>query len=81
MAEMEKMFINGVTRGQASDEIRKLWLSVPATSRRAAADDSNEWLSTLSDSCAPDDQTVKAMTNTLVHGVQHVPWTRQLREA
>jgi hypothetical protein len=39
MAELEKMYINGVTQRQASEEIRKLRLSATASSRRDAAED------------------------------------------
>jgi hypothetical protein len=81
MGEMKKMYINGVTQRQASDEVRKLRLSANATSRRAAADDLIERLSTFSVICPPEDQTDEAMTNTLVHFVQHVPWARPLRQA
>jgi hypothetical protein len=81
MAEMEKMYINGVTQRQASEEIRKLRLSATASSRRTAADDLIERLSIFSISCPPEDQTDEAMTNTLVHCVQHVPWARPLRQA
>jgi hypothetical protein len=76
-----KMCINGVTQRQASEEIRKLRLSTTASSRRAAADELIEQLSTFSVSCPPEDQTDEAMTNTLVHCVQHVPWARPLRQA
>jgi hypothetical protein len=74
------MYVNGVTQWQASEEIRKLRLSATVSSR-AAADDLIERLSTFSVSCAPEDQTDEAMTNTLVHCVQHVPWARPLRQA
>jgi hypothetical protein len=75
------MCINGVTQSEVSEEIRKLRLSANATSRRTAAEDLIERLSTFSFSCPPEDQTDEAMTNTLVHCVQHVPWARQLRQA
>jgi hypothetical protein len=81
MAEMETVYINGVTQRQASEEIRKLRPSATASSGRAAAEDLIERLSTFSVSCPPEDQTDEAMTNTLVHCVQHVPWARQLRQA
>jgi hypothetical protein len=81
MAPMKKMYINGVTQRQASEEIRKLLLSASATSRRAVADDIIEQLSTFSVNCPPEDQTDEAMTNTLVHCVQHVPSARPLRQA
>jgi hypothetical protein len=81
MVEMEKMYFNGVTQRQASEEIRKLRLSANAWSLRAAADYLIERLSTFSVSCPPEDQTDEAMTNTLVHCVQHVPWARPLRQA
>jgi hypothetical protein len=81
MAEMEKMYINGVTQGQDSEEIRKLRHSAYVTSRRAAADDLFERLSTFSVSFPREDETDEAMTNTLVHCVQHVPCARPLRQA
>jgi hypothetical protein len=81
MAEMEKMHINGVTQRQASEEIRKLRLSANATGRHAAADDLIERLYTFSVSCPPEYQTDEAMTNTLIHCVQHVPLARPLRQA
>jgi hypothetical protein len=79
MGEIEKIYINGVTQRQTSEEIRKLRLSANATRRRAAADDLIERLSTFAVSFPPEDQTDEAMTNTLVHCVQHVPWARPLR--
>jgi hypothetical protein len=81
VAEMENMYINGVPQRQASEGIRKLRLSANATSRRAAAEDLIERLSTFSVSCPLEDQPDEAMTNTLVHCVQHVPWARPLRLA
>jgi hypothetical protein len=81
MAEMEKMYINGVTQRQASEEIRKLRLSATASRRRASADDLIERFSTFSFRCPPEDQKDEAMTNTLVHCVQHMPWARPLRQA
>jgi hypothetical protein len=78
---MEKMYINGVTQRQASEEIRKPRLSVNASILRAAADYLIKRFSTFSVSCPPEDQTDEAMTTTLVHCVQHVPWARPLRQA
>jgi hypothetical protein len=57
MADMEKLYINGVTKRKASEEIRKPRLSSNATSCRTAADDLIERLSTFSVSCPPEDQT------------------------
>jgi hypothetical protein len=73
MAEM-KMYINGVTQRQAS-EIPN-WVPAIATNRRAAADNVIERLSLFSVSCQPADQAVEAMTNILVHCVQHMPRAR-----
>jgi hypothetical protein len=81
MADMEKMYINGAKQWQSCEEIRRLQPSAIASSRRAAADDLIERLSTISVRCPPEDQTDEAMTNTLVHCVQHVSWARPLRQA
>jgi hypothetical protein len=81
MAEMEKMYISGIAQRQASEEIRNLRGSATASSRRAAADDLIERLSTFSVICPPEDQTHDAMTNTLVYCVQNLPWARLLRQA
>jgi hypothetical protein len=81
MAEMEKMYINGVTQRQTSEEIRKLRRSANATSRRAAADNLIERISTFSVSWLPKDQTDEAMTNIPGHFIQQVPWARPLRQA
>jgi hypothetical protein len=80
-AEVEKMYINGVTQRQASDEIRRLRLSATSSSRRTDAEHLIERLSTFSVSCPPEGQTDEAMTNTLVPCIQHVPWARPLRQA
>jgi hypothetical protein len=79
MAEMEKIYVNGVTQRQASKEIRKLRLSATASRSRPAVDNLIERISTLYVSCPPGDQKDEAMTNTFVHFVQHVPWVRPLR--
>jgi hypothetical protein len=73
LADMERAYGNGVTQRQVSEEIRKLRLYANSSNRRVAADDLIERLSTFSVSCPPEDQTDEAMTNTLVHCVQHVP--------
>jgi hypothetical protein len=80
-AEMEKMYINGVTHRQASEEIRKGQLSANASSSSATAGDVNKRLYTFSVSCPPEDQTDEAMTNTFVHCRRHVPWAHPLRQA